>query len=109
MGVRQDPECSEAPLPNDFCANLPPNFTIAVSLDEAPRREVVAEGSRSLIQRLTEVSERRVCASFALQGRRDREEVLRIWLRRESTDRLSPIPELSFVRRGKGEGRLLLS
>ncbi|KAF2616171.1 hypothetical protein F2Q70_00011887 [Brassica cretica] len=37
---------SEAPLPNDFFANLPPGFTTPASLDEASRREVVAEGSR---------------------------------------------------------------
>ncbi|KAF2595909.1 hypothetical protein F2Q68_00011259 [Brassica cretica] len=37
---------SEAPLPDDFFANLPPGFTTPVSLDEASRREVVAEGSR---------------------------------------------------------------
>ncbi|KAF3537806.1 hypothetical protein F2Q69_00024371 [Brassica cretica] len=36
---------SEAPLPNDFFANLPPGFTTPASLDEASRREVVAEGS----------------------------------------------------------------
>uniref|UniRef100_A0A0D3AVX1 Uncharacterized protein n=1 Tax=Brassica oleracea var. oleracea TaxID=109376 RepID=A0A0D3AVX1_BRAOL len=39
-------ETSEAPLPNDFFANLPPGFTTPASLDEASRREVVAEGSR---------------------------------------------------------------
>ncbi|KAF2608009.1 hypothetical protein F2Q68_00043988 [Brassica cretica] len=37
---------SEAPLPDDFFANLPPGFTTPVSLDEASRREVVVEGSR---------------------------------------------------------------
>ncbi|KAF3548679.1 hypothetical protein DY000_02015130 [Brassica cretica] len=37
---------SEAPLPNDLFANLPPSFTTPASLDEASRREVVAEGSR---------------------------------------------------------------
>ena len=37
---------SEYPLPNDFFANLPPGFTTPASLDEASRREVVAEGSR---------------------------------------------------------------
>uniref|UniRef100_A0A0D3D7Z7 DUF1204 domain-containing protein n=1 Tax=Brassica oleracea var. oleracea TaxID=109376 RepID=A0A0D3D7Z7_BRAOL len=37
---------SEAPLSNDFFANLPPIFTTPASLDEASRREVVAEGSR---------------------------------------------------------------
>uniref|UniRef100_A0A0D2ZU55 Uncharacterized protein n=1 Tax=Brassica oleracea var. oleracea TaxID=109376 RepID=A0A0D2ZU55_BRAOL len=37
---------SEAPLPGDFFANLPPGFTTPASLDEASRREVVAEGSR---------------------------------------------------------------
>ncbi|CDY41121.1 BnaC05g11120D [Brassica napus] len=37
---------SEAPLPNDFFANLPPGFITPASLDEASRREVVAEGSR---------------------------------------------------------------
>uniref|UniRef100_A0A0D3EBC1 Uncharacterized protein n=1 Tax=Brassica oleracea var. oleracea TaxID=109376 RepID=A0A0D3EBC1_BRAOL len=37
---------SEAPLPNDFFANLPPSFTTPASLDEASRREVVAEGSQ---------------------------------------------------------------
>ncbi|KAF2537949.1 hypothetical protein F2Q68_00020852 [Brassica cretica] len=37
---------SEAPLPNDFFPNLPPGFTTPASLDEASRRELVAEGSR---------------------------------------------------------------
>ncbi|KAF3487728.1 hypothetical protein F2Q69_00052529 [Brassica cretica] len=37
---------SEAPLPNDLFAKLPPGFTTPASLDEASRREVVAEGSR---------------------------------------------------------------
>ncbi|KAF2555625.1 hypothetical protein F2Q68_00015125 [Brassica cretica] len=37
---------SEAPLPNDFFANLPTGFTTPSSLDEASRREVVAEGSQ---------------------------------------------------------------
>uniref|UniRef100_A0A0D2ZW05 Uncharacterized protein n=1 Tax=Brassica oleracea var. oleracea TaxID=109376 RepID=A0A0D2ZW05_BRAOL len=37
---------SEATLPDDFFANLPPGFTTPASLDEASRREVVAEGSR---------------------------------------------------------------
>ncbi|KAF2608473.1 hypothetical protein F2Q68_00044318 [Brassica cretica] len=37
---------SEAPLPDDFFANLPPGFTTPASLDEALRKEVVAEGSR---------------------------------------------------------------
>ncbi|KAF3501287.1 hypothetical protein F2Q69_00042600 [Brassica cretica] len=37
---------SEAPLPNDFFTNLPPSFTTPASLDEASRREAVAEGSR---------------------------------------------------------------
>ena len=37
---------SEAPLPDDFFTNLPPGFTTPASLDEASRREVVAEGSR---------------------------------------------------------------
>ncbi|KAF2600866.1 hypothetical protein F2Q68_00011531 [Brassica cretica] len=37
---------SEAPHPKDFFANLPPGFTTPVSLYEASRREVVAEGSR---------------------------------------------------------------
>uniref|UniRef100_A0A0D3EA75 Uncharacterized protein n=1 Tax=Brassica oleracea var. oleracea TaxID=109376 RepID=A0A0D3EA75_BRAOL len=37
---------SEAPLPNDFFASLPPGFTTPASLNEASRREVVAEGSR---------------------------------------------------------------
>ena len=37
---------SEAPLPDDFFANLPPGFTSPASLDEASRREVVVEGSR---------------------------------------------------------------
>uniref|UniRef100_A0A0D2ZRU6 Uncharacterized protein n=1 Tax=Brassica oleracea var. oleracea TaxID=109376 RepID=A0A0D2ZRU6_BRAOL len=37
---------SEAPLPDDFFANLPPGFTTPASLDEASRREVVTEGSR---------------------------------------------------------------
>ncbi|KAF2572317.1 hypothetical protein F2Q70_00002391 [Brassica cretica] len=37
---------SEAPLPDDFFANLPPGFTTPASLDEPSRREVVAEGSR---------------------------------------------------------------
>uniref|UniRef100_A0A0D3DNN4 Uncharacterized protein n=1 Tax=Brassica oleracea var. oleracea TaxID=109376 RepID=A0A0D3DNN4_BRAOL len=36
---------SEAPLPDEFFANLPPGFTTPASLDEASRREVVAEGS----------------------------------------------------------------
>uniref|UniRef100_A0A0D2ZQK0 Uncharacterized protein n=1 Tax=Brassica oleracea var. oleracea TaxID=109376 RepID=A0A0D2ZQK0_BRAOL len=36
---------NEAPLPDDFFANLPPGFTTPASLDEASRREVVAEGS----------------------------------------------------------------
>ncbi|KAF2559069.1 hypothetical protein F2Q68_00016467 [Brassica cretica] len=34
---------SEAPLPDDFFANLPRGFTTPASLDEASRREVVAE------------------------------------------------------------------
>ncbi|KAF3541102.1 hypothetical protein F2Q69_00022058 [Brassica cretica] len=34
---------SEATLPDDFFANLPPGFTTPASLDEASRREVVAE------------------------------------------------------------------
>ncbi|KAF2577792.1 hypothetical protein F2Q68_00004405 [Brassica cretica] len=37
---------SEALLLDDFFANLPPGFTTPASLDEASRREVVAEGSR---------------------------------------------------------------
>ncbi|KAF2590332.1 hypothetical protein F2Q70_00039025 [Brassica cretica] len=37
---------SEAPLPDDFFANLPPGITTPASLDEASKREVVAEGSR---------------------------------------------------------------
>ena len=37
---------SEAPLPDDFFANLHPGFTTPASLDEASRREVFAEGSR---------------------------------------------------------------
>ncbi|KAF3555766.1 hypothetical protein F2Q69_00013649 [Brassica cretica] len=37
---------SEAPLSDDFFANLPPDFTSPASLDEASRRGVVAEGSR---------------------------------------------------------------
>ena len=37
---------SEAPLSDDSFANLPPGFTTPASLDEASRREVVAEGSR---------------------------------------------------------------
>ncbi|KAF3603651.1 hypothetical protein F2Q69_00036403 [Brassica cretica] len=37
---------SEAPLPNDFFTNLPPGFTTPASLEEASRREVVAEGFR---------------------------------------------------------------
>uniref|UniRef100_A0A0D3BFD5 Uncharacterized protein n=1 Tax=Brassica oleracea var. oleracea TaxID=109376 RepID=A0A0D3BFD5_BRAOL len=37
---------NEAPLPDNFFANLPPGFTTPASLDEASRREVVAEGSR---------------------------------------------------------------
>uniref|UniRef100_A0A0D3DL50 Uncharacterized protein n=1 Tax=Brassica oleracea var. oleracea TaxID=109376 RepID=A0A0D3DL50_BRAOL len=37
---------SEAPLPDDFFANLPPSITTPASLDEASRREVVAKGSR---------------------------------------------------------------
>ncbi|KAF3549382.1 hypothetical protein DY000_02006437 [Brassica cretica] len=40
---------SEAPLPNDFFTNLPPGFTTPASLDEASRREVVAEGSRLIM------------------------------------------------------------
>uniref|UniRef100_A0A0D3D3I2 Uncharacterized protein n=1 Tax=Brassica oleracea var. oleracea TaxID=109376 RepID=A0A0D3D3I2_BRAOL len=36
---------SEAPLPDDFFPKLPPGFTTPASLDEASRREVVAEGS----------------------------------------------------------------
>ncbi|KAG2312426.1 hypothetical protein Bca52824_023983 [Brassica carinata] len=40
---------SEAPLPDDFFANLPPGFTTPASLDEASRRGVVAE--RSVDQR----------------------------------------------------------
>ncbi|KAF3607422.1 hypothetical protein DY000_02049043 [Brassica cretica] len=36
----------EAPLLDDFFANLPPGFTTPASLAEASRREVVAEGSR---------------------------------------------------------------
>ncbi|KAF2590290.1 hypothetical protein F2Q70_00038849 [Brassica cretica] len=39
---------SEAPLPNDFFANLPPGFTTPASLDDASRREVVAEGNAGL-------------------------------------------------------------
>ncbi|KAF3567916.1 hypothetical protein DY000_02017555 [Brassica cretica] len=49
---------SEAPLPDDFFANLPPGFTTPASLDEASRREVVAEVSRLINER---------GASFALQ------------------------------------------
>ena len=41
---------SEAPLPNDFFANLPPSFTTPASMDEASRREVVAEGSRLIMR-----------------------------------------------------------
>uniref|UniRef100_A0A0D2ZRP5 Uncharacterized protein n=1 Tax=Brassica oleracea var. oleracea TaxID=109376 RepID=A0A0D2ZRP5_BRAOL len=37
---------SEASLPDDFFANLPPGFTTPASLNEVSRREVVAEGSR---------------------------------------------------------------
>ncbi|KAF3501904.1 hypothetical protein F2Q69_00041869 [Brassica cretica] len=37
---------SEAPLPNEFFSNLPLGFTTPASLDEASRREVVAEDSR---------------------------------------------------------------
>ncbi|KAF2606122.1 hypothetical protein F2Q68_00044321 [Brassica cretica] len=37
---------SEAPLSDDFFANLPSGFTTPASLDEASRREVVAAGSR---------------------------------------------------------------
>uniref|UniRef100_A0A0D3DQP2 Uncharacterized protein n=1 Tax=Brassica oleracea var. oleracea TaxID=109376 RepID=A0A0D3DQP2_BRAOL len=37
---------SDAPFPDNFFANLPPSFTTPASLDEASRREVVAEGSR---------------------------------------------------------------
>ncbi|KAF2562011.1 hypothetical protein F2Q70_00017142 [Brassica cretica] len=48
---------SEAPLPDDFFANLPPGFTTPASLDEASRREVVAEGSR-LITRQAEFHSR---------------------------------------------------
>ncbi|KAF2620723.1 hypothetical protein F2Q68_00039535 [Brassica cretica] len=39
---------NEAPLPNDFFANLPPGFTTPASLDDASRREVVAEGNAGL-------------------------------------------------------------
>uniref|UniRef100_A0A0D3EBZ3 Uncharacterized protein n=1 Tax=Brassica oleracea var. oleracea TaxID=109376 RepID=A0A0D3EBZ3_BRAOL len=39
-------ETSEAPLPDDFFPNLSPGFTTPASLDEASRREVVAEVSR---------------------------------------------------------------
>ncbi|KAF3563937.1 hypothetical protein DY000_02015129 [Brassica cretica] len=98
---------SEAPLPDDSFANLPPGFTTPASLDEASRREVVAEGSRecgSLIQRLTEVSERRVFRTSRPKRSRGNSSVFRTRLRKESADRLSPIPELSFVRRGKGGG-----
>ncbi|KAF3509401.1 hypothetical protein F2Q69_00005715 [Brassica cretica] len=44
------PGCWEAPLPNDFFANLPRGFTTPASLDEASRREVVAEGSRLIMR-----------------------------------------------------------
>ena len=37
---------SEAPLPYDFFTNLPPGFTTQASLEEASRREVVAEAFR---------------------------------------------------------------
>ncbi|KAF3588471.1 hypothetical protein F2Q69_00030279 [Brassica cretica] len=43
---------SEARLPDDFFANLPPGFTTPASLDEASRREVVAEGSRLINEEL---------------------------------------------------------
>ena len=36
---------SEAPLPDDFFANLLSDFTTPASLDKALRREVVVEGS----------------------------------------------------------------
>ncbi|KAF2619548.1 hypothetical protein F2Q68_00040956 [Brassica cretica] len=42
---------SEAPLPDDFFANLPPGFTTPASLDEASRREMIAEGSRLINER----------------------------------------------------------
>uniref|UniRef100_A0A0D3ASY2 Uncharacterized protein n=1 Tax=Brassica oleracea var. oleracea TaxID=109376 RepID=A0A0D3ASY2_BRAOL len=107
---------SEAPLPDDFFANLHPGFTTPASLDEASRREVFAEGSRlitrecgSLIKCLTEVSERRVFRTSRPKRSRGNSSIFRTRLRKESADRLSPIPELSFVRRGKGGGRLLLT
>uniref|UniRef100_A0A0D3E9M7 Uncharacterized protein n=1 Tax=Brassica oleracea var. oleracea TaxID=109376 RepID=A0A0D3E9M7_BRAOL len=107
---------SEACLPDDFFANLLPGFTTPASLDEASRREVIAEGSRlttrecgSLIQCLTEVSERRVFQTTRPKRSRANSSVFRMRLRKESADRLSPIPELSFVRRGKGGERLLLN
>uniref|UniRef100_A0A0D3A9X1 Uncharacterized protein n=1 Tax=Brassica oleracea var. oleracea TaxID=109376 RepID=A0A0D3A9X1_BRAOL len=98
----------ESPLPDDFFANLPPVFTTPASLDEASRREVVAEGSRecgSLIQRLTEVSEKRVFRTSRPKRSRGNSSVFRTRLRKESADRLSPIPEHSFVRR-KGRRRI---
>ncbi|KAF3504550.1 hypothetical protein F2Q69_00041720 [Brassica cretica] len=48
---------SKAPLPDDFFANLPHGFTTPASLDEASRREVVAEGSRLINE--AEVIERK--------------------------------------------------
>ncbi|KAF2533059.1 hypothetical protein F2Q70_00029985 [Brassica cretica] len=71
-------ETSEAPLPDGFFANLPPGFTTPSSLDEASRREVVAVGSRLIKER---------GASFALQGRRDREEIHPFSERAESHSR----------------------
>ncbi|KAF3537171.1 hypothetical protein F2Q69_00020035 [Brassica cretica] len=86
---------SEAPLPDDFFANFPPGFTTPASLDEASRREVVAEGSRecgSLIQSLTEVSERRVFRTSRPKRLRGNSSDFRTRLRKESADRLSPFP-----------------
>ena len=53
---------SEAPLPDDFFANLPPGFTTPASLDDASRREVVAEGSR-LIKELYSLKNYFFCES----------------------------------------------
>ncbi|KAF2594707.1 hypothetical protein F2Q70_00043353 [Brassica cretica] len=54
---------SEAPLPDDFFANLPPGFTTPASLDEASRREMIAEGSR-LINEGMRVSNSTLDGSF---------------------------------------------
>ncbi|KAG2292729.1 hypothetical protein Bca52824_039398 [Brassica carinata] len=49
---------SEVPLPSDFFADLPPDFTTHKSLDEESRRKVVAEGS-SLINEGVQCGARR--------------------------------------------------